>query len=332
MQTSGNEAKVRVRVRRNPQGAVRKLVLLLITIYVAFVAYRFVHDLVVIHLAEIKQVPRGIIQAVVPAQGILLRNEQTVIAPRTGLLKVLIPDGERVRVGQVIAQVVTTSLNSRSGEKEFNITAPRAGLVSYHLDGLEEIYSIKNINELDLEKVQTIKSQPKQVLAGNKVEEGKPFCKILNNLDPLYIVAELSGQFNIETMEKGESVLLSLDPDEKDIHRAVLVEKNYGGSPDRIILSLGNYPKDMTILRKVSFKIITERYEGYYVPFGAIVRKEGKDGIYTIYKETVRWKGIEIRGRVDENVAIKGVTPDMEVIFNPTYVKEGFSVKIPFRM
>ena len=329
MQTSKNEAEVRVRVRRNPGRALRKLVLILISLYLIFLTYNFVHDLVVARLAKVEMISRGIVQAAVPAQGILVRDEIPVTAPRTGLLKVIVPGGERVRVGQVVAQVVAVSLDSHSGEKAYNITAPRAGIVSYHLDGLEEVYSRKNINELDLEKVQTLQPEVKQILPGNQVEEGKPVFKIVNNLEPLFVIADSSGEVNSVEIEKGSTVLLSLGSDEKDVSYAVLSEKNFGGSSGRMLLSLSSYANNLIAPRTITFKVITERYEGFFIPAGAIVRKEGKDGIFTVYKERVRWKGVEIQGRVGDKVVITGVTADLKVVLNPQYVKEGFTLKLP---
>ncbi len=329
MQTSGNEAEVRVRVRRNPRRALRKLVLAIITLYIIFIAYDFVHDLVVTRLAKVAPVSRGVVQATVPARGILVRDEITVKAPRRGLLKVIVPEGERVRVGQVVAQVVAVSLDSRTGEQTFNVAAPRAGIVSYHLDGLEEIYSRQNINELDLTKVQTIQAESKQVLPGSQVEEGKPVFKIVNNLEPLYLIADTSTKLKSAEMKKESIILLSFGAGEKNTYRAVVAEKNFGGSSGKLLLSLSNYSDNMMVPRTVSFEVITERYEGFYVPSRAIVRKEGKDGIFTVYKERVRWKEVEVRGQVGDKAVLNGVTADMKVVLNPQYVKEGFAVKLP---
>lgn len=63
MQTSKNEAEVRVRVRRNPGRALRKLVLIFISVYLIYLTYNFVHDLVVARLAKVEMVSRGIVQA-----------------------------------------------------------------------------------------------------------------------------------------------------------------------------------------------------------------------------------------------------------------------------
>lgn len=323
-----HEAEIKVRVRRNPWKALRKLFLVVIALYVIFMVGGFVRDMVFTRLAKAEALQEGVIQSGVTARGIVVRNEQTVLAPRTGTLKVIAAEGERVRVGELVAQVVAASLDTRSGEAVFNITAPQAGLVSYHLDGLEGIYSPQNIKELDLTKIDTLKSEAHHYLPGGQVEEGKPVLKIVNNLDPVSIIAVTDTA--IKTRDDGsKSLLVSLGQDGSNPVRASVQEAPFQGKPDQILFNLDNYDQTLLTQRKISFKIITDRYEGYIIPTGALVRKQGIDGIFTVYKERVKWKKVEVVGRVQEKVAISGITPDIKVIVNPEYVKEGRPFRVP---
>ena len=326
---SRRTADIRVRLKRNPRQIFRKLVLLIITVYVVYLSYGFIHDLLVTRLAKFEQIQQGVIQTSVPVKGILVRNETVVPAPRSGKLKIIIPEGERVRVGQVVAQVVATSLESKSGEKVFNLTAPRAGIANYHMDGLEEVYSPQNIKELDLKKIETLKSVPGETLAGSQVEEGKPVLKIVNNLAPLFIIATTEQVSKLLVKETPMSFLMYFGSDEKDISRITLLEKDFSANHNRMLFSLSNYSEKLMVARTVDFNIITARYEGFVVPARAIVRKDGRDGIYTVYKERVKWKKILICGQVGEKVVVSGVTPDIKVILSPEYVKEGRPFKSP---
>ncbi|PKM81657.1 MAG: hypothetical protein CVU89_07835 [Firmicutes bacterium HGW-Firmicutes-14] len=328
MQTSRHETELKVRVKRKPTGVLRKLILLIIIIYIGLAAYRFIHDLVITRLAEVEKIQRGVIQTTIPAEAILIRNERALNAPGSGRLKVIVPEGERVRVGQVVAQVVSPSIESSTGEILLNISAPMAGVVSYRLDGLEEIYTPGNVHELDLEKVISFPSDTRQILAGSRVEGGEPVARIVNNLDPLYIFGEVSGDIGTGIKEN-DSLSISFNNDDKDLYRATLVKKNLREKSGRILLSIPYYEKELVTARRTKFWIVTDRHEGYYVPAQAIVKKDGTDGIYTVYKEQVKWKQVEIIARIGENVAVSGVTPDIKVILNPEYVKEGFPLRNP---
>lgn len=324
MQNLRGEAEIKVRVKRSPRQFIRKLVLLIISIYVVIVAYAFIRDLVVASLVQVEQVQQGIIQSTVAAEGILVRNEKTVSSPRSGTVKLIAADGERVRVGQVVAQVAVASLENSNGVTLFNITAPRAGLVSYRVDGLEGVYSYKNLKELDLSKVETLKSETVEIKSGSQVVEGKPLFRIINNLDPVYVITKLKDGAVLPG-EK-ESFLINPGPEDK-VFKAGIIERKFLGKPNQILLKVSNYDSTLLGGRKFNFKIITQRYEGNVIPAKAVVKKDGKDGIYTVYKERVKWKAVEVEGKIEDKVVIFGVTPDIKVVLSPEYVKEGYPLK-----
>jgi len=326
MLKSKQEAEIRVRVRRNPRRFIRKVVLVLITCYLVYLLYGFVHDAVVVRLAKAQQVPEGFIQKTLAVNGVIVRNEKLVSAPRSGKLKVIAAEGERVRVGQIVAQVIVPSLDSKTGEAVFNIITPSAGLVSYHLDGLEEIFTPVRIKELDLNKIDTIKSELRQMLPGNQVEAGKPVLKVVNNLDFLNIVATVQEGMVLQK-NKSKTILLALGEDDNDLSQGTILEENFHGQPNQILLGIKDYDVRMLVGRQIDFKLVTERYTGYILPASAIVSKDGENGIFTVYEERVKWKKVEVKGSTTESVAISGITPDIIVILCPEYVKEGS----PFR-
>jgi len=279
--------------------------------------------MVYIRLAAAQQVQPGVIQIKVPAKGILVRDETVINAPRNGVLRVIAHEGERVRVGAVLAQVVVPSLESKTGETVFDIVTPRAGVVSFHVDGLENVYSPNNLMELDLNKIDTIKTVIRNITPGSQVEEGKPICKIVNNLAPINVLAVTEEALDFPNKSQRSKVEISLINNDKQVYQAVLMEKAFRGKPNQILLSLEDFNDYLMSARQQDFNLTTVRYEGYIVPAGAIVRKEGKDGIFTIYKERVKWKNVKIEGSYQEKVVISGITPNIKVITHPEYVKEG---------
>lgn len=328
MQSARREAQVRVRVKRNPRQFFRKLILLIIALYVIYIIYGFIHGLLISQIASVEQIKQGVIQTTIPIKGLLMRNEEVVTAPRSGKLKIIVSEGERVRVGQVVAQVLAASLDNPSGEKAYNIVAPKSGLISYHVDGLEKVYSPDNIKELDLNKVNSVKPETRQFSPGSSIEEGKPVAKIVNNLDPIYIEGDLGQNTFIVEKDKHERYLVYFGQDTKDLYRSEVEDKNFRGKKGQILLSIEDYNADLIKDRQIDLNLITARYEGCYVPKDCLVRKDGQDGIYTVYKERVKWKKVSINGEADGKVIISGVTPDLRVILNPQFVKEGYPVNM----
>lgn len=318
-----SDAEIKVRVRRNPRKALRNLSLIIITVYVLFMTYGFIRDIVVTRLAGAEQVQPGVIQIKAPAKGILVRDETVINAPRNGILRVIAHEGERVRVGAVLAQVVVASLDSKTGETVFNIVAPKAGVVSYNVDGLENVYTPKNLMELDLNKIDTLKSVLRNFAPGSQVEEGKPVCKLVNNLAPLNVLAVTNEVLKFPENPPRSKIEVFLTNNDKQVYQALILEKAFRGKENQILFSLDNYDDHLIIARQQDFTLITARYEGYIVPASAIVRQDGKDGIFTIYKERVKWKSVKIEGAYQEKVVISGITPDVKVISKPEYVNEG---------
>lgn len=329
MRSPRQEAQVRIRVKRNPRPFFKNLILLAVALYVIFLIVSFAQSHLLSRLAKVQQIQEGVIQNTISVSGTLVRNEEVINSPRSGKLKVILNEGERVRVGQVFAQVIAPSLDNAAGETTYNITAPKAGMISYHLDGLEKIYSPGAIKELDLEKVKTLESKSQVIENGVSVEEGKPVAKILNNLEPLTIICDLGDHG--KTFEKSDKTLYNVyfGDKTKEIYKAEVTEKNFRGQQNLVLLDLFLYSNELVADRKINFNIITDRYEGYYIPKDALVIKEGQKGIFTVYKERVRWKQVEVEGEAGGNVLISGVTPDLRVIVNPQLVKEGYSVTSP---
>lgn len=325
MQTANGQAEIKVRVRRNPRNLLRKLVLSVITVYIALVAYGFIKEIVVARLVNVEQVQSGVLQSSFTAEGILVRTEETVSSPRNGTIRRIAAEGERVRVGQVVAQVAVASLDSSNGETRYNIKAPKAGIVSYRIDGLESVYSYENLKELDLIKVEKLIAEYSEIKSDGVVEEGKPVFRIINNLDPVYIIA--TPQNGQKLPEKQDSFQITSGSGDK-LFKATLAEKNFFGKPNQILLRVANYDNGLMVLRKIKFDVVTERHEGHIIPISAIVKKEEKEGIYTIYKERVKWKPVEVEGKSEDKAVISGITPDTQVILSPEYVEEGVPLHI----
>jgi putative membrane fusion protein len=218
-------------------------------------------------------------------------------------------------------------LDSKTGESNVNIVTPCSGIVSYYIDGFEEVYSLNNLKKLDVKKISGIKSVSRHIQPGIQVEQGQTIFKIVNNLDPVNIVTEVIGPLGTLAKSNKKNYYLILSTDEKDLVPAVLTEKRFQGSANKMLFSVAKYNNSLLIPRIIDLKIVTDRFEGFIIPESTIVKKSSKEGIYTVYKERVKWKDIEIIGKSQGKVAISGITPDIKVILNPEYVKEGISFK-----
>ncbi|MDA8233388.1 MAG: HlyD family efflux transporter periplasmic adaptor subunit [Clostridia bacterium] len=320
--------------------AVFLLALLFITV-VAFLAWwgiGLVKNAVLTGLVNTINIQQGILEGKTPVEGFIFRNETPVITPVGGIVEFLVPDGERVRVGKPVAEITVPALDNVAGSKVVTVRAPLAGVVSYRIDGLEEIYNPENMAKLPLEKV-TGRYQPQDLeddKGETKVERGQVIFKLINNHKPGYIYLRVPKAENKDDiLAEGNEINLYLNV--KDKSRTPFLVKNIVYDKDylRMIVGINNLPMELYQSRKIKAQLVTGRYPGYLIPQQALVKKKGQPGIYLVYKGAVVWEPVEIKGEVNQDLAIQAdlkklpaktpsrLAPNAIVVINPGYVEEG---------
>ena len=145
-------------------------------------------------------------------------------------------------------------LNSGSEYIESTIS----GVVSYRVDGLEEVLNIKNIKDLNAEYLKNLKLKTGQTIPINN-ECGK----IVNNY--YSYLATISNSEEAKSAEINDSVYLNLSTG-KEIKASIyhITEETNG---DRLIIfKIQEGVEELINYRKVSFEIIWWRAKGLKVP------------------------------------------------------------------
>ncbi|MFZ5639204.1 MAG: HlyD family efflux transporter periplasmic adaptor subunit [Bacillota bacterium] len=311
-------------------GAWRNILLAVITLYVVWQGINYTRDIVMSRLLRVEEARYGVIEDVLPVEGTLIRNEKVLPAPKTGRLKILIPEGERVRVGAVVAQVAAPAMDSQKGETLFNITAPVTGIVSYQTDGLEGVYTPLNLQVLPVSRLRGTEIKPNKLTEGMQVEEGKPVAKIVNNLEPVNILGVIPKEkVPFDMLETGKRVKVRFEKDQAAPVYLSVADSSFQGKENLYRLVLNNYSDSFINPRTVSFELVTKRFEGFIVPADALVAKEDKLGVYIIYKEAVKWKNVQVIGQINDKVAVGGLEPGVSVVQNPQYAREGRPFRHP---
>lgn len=165
------------------------------------------------------------------------------------------------------------------------------------------------------------------------VYKGKSFCKIINHYE-WYIVSKFKKE-KIEDIEVGDLVELRvINNSDHKVEGSVL----YISEPEKdqviaVIKSTKNLDNIWTS-NKVEFELIKSTKTGFKIPHSAIIKKDGKEGVYVI-KDSV-YKFIEIEPLLydDNYVLIKDRTTEGEpegsnvilydyIVVNPDNVTEG---------
>ncbi|OPX84676.1 MAG: HlyD family secretion protein [Pelotomaculum sp. PtaB.Bin104] len=253
--------------------------------------------------------------------GILLKHEQVVTAPVSGLLQAVSEDGSRLEVGARAALIIAADQDSSA----LNVFTPAAGIICRHLDGLENILAPGNLDLLDPASQQ--KQDVKPAAINKPVEKGQPLFKLIDNLAPLTVYIELPKS--------------SLPPGLADKHDWLEVtwqnqtfsmklrEAREQGDRWAGFFTLANYPEAILHHRKVRLTVTTAKLKGQLVPTGAIVYRDGEPGIYLVIKKKAQWVKVKLERELNGKVAISGpgLGEEARYVTNPLLIREDSRVE-----
>ncbi|GAW92585.1 HlyD family efflux transporter periplasmic adaptor subunit [Calderihabitans maritimus] len=250
----------------------------------------------------------GVLEKSISVDGLLIRQETLVTTPVKGRLRPLVEEGQRVRVGAAIAEVLPGSEGVRTAES-YVLTASRAGVVSYYYDGLETVLSPEMLNELDLDKLATFMET-----AQTSTSFSNPAVRIVDNHKPLYLYFQINPEKLFE-VEIGNTLSLYL-PGKEEAVKAEVVRLEKEAEHTTVLVRLP-YQDHLLNQRHISFRLVTDSYRGIIVERSLLVFKEGKAGIYVMKAGRIYWQPVKVLGEVGEKVAIDGIEEGSELLTGP---------------
>lgn len=180
-----------------------------------------------------------------------------------------------------------------SYENELNsgseyLTSTKSGVVSYRVDGLEEVLTPSNFASLSKKVLEDLNLKTGQIVSTSE-EAGK----IIDNFS-CYIACVLKSEKLEEKEAKvGDSLTLRLSNSEEVKAEIVYISKE-SEQEDLVIFKLKQYVEELINYRKISFDIIWWNETGWKVPNEAI-KTETDDLKYVIRKRTSYTEKIYIK-------------------------------------
>lgn len=176
--------------------------------------------------------------------------------------------GEKSPSGSYIKKLIDerTSYENKLNEGAEYVTAPKSGVVSYRVDGLEDVLSVDGFSKLNKKFLDDLKLKTSQVIATSE-EKGK----VINNFKcylACYIKSDKAREAKI-----GDKVKIRL-PNSKETTVTVeyiSVEEDNGVL---LVFGLENYVEELISYRKIAFDIIWWSDKGLKVPNSAILKDE----------------------------------------------------------
>ena len=146
------------------------------------------------------------------------------------------------------------------------IVAPKSGIVSYRVDGLENVLKTDGFEELNESKLNELDAKTGQIVSSSS-EEGK----VINNFN-IYIATVLDS-LPAKQAETGKNVLITLASGE-EVNATIHYTKVQDNGKVLIIFKINTLTDELRSYRKISFNITWWRFAGIKVPNDAIIEDE----------------------------------------------------------
>ena len=183
--------------------------------------------------------------------------------------------GEASPAGSYIRELIETrkNLSNQLNSNSETIVADRAGIISYRVDGLEEVLTINNE---DFSYLSTELLDSFGLNVGVSIPESQEAGKIINNYY-CYIACPINTE-NSEVASVGDEVILRLsDGSEIPAEISYIVQEN----KDRILVfRVTEGVEKLVEYRKISFEIVWWSYSGWKISNSAIVEENDLSYVY----------------------------------------------------
>lgn len=208
--------------------------------------------------------------------------------------------------------------------ESISVQSPQAGIVSYEIDGLENLFLPEYPYDLlrkGREKEEPVGETP--AIRRDFVSEGEPLFKIVDNWEWFFSVAVDYETGTGLRNRNSVKITFSFLPDEAI--NAFLVDTETDRDADLIFLTyrISRQVPGFSRYRWAEAEINYDTYEGIKVPAGAIMESEGEEGVFLNERGRVVFYPLDIIYKDDEKVIADGITPNSIIITRPDLVTEG---------
>ncbi len=191
------------------------------------------------------------------------KNISSYIDKKAKISGELSPSGSYLK--QLLAQKEEYE-ETLSSNSEY-ITAPVSGVVSYRIDGLEEVLNINNFESLNKATLDEL-----NIKTGQTVASSEEMGKVINNFF-CYLIFNSDSE-EAKEVQTGDNLQIRLE-NSNVVKASVqnIIEEDDGSKT--ITIKITNNVEDLIAYRKISFDIIWWSAEGYRIPNTALREENG---------------------------------------------------------
>lgn len=180
--------------------------------------------------------------------------------------------GEKSPAGSYLKKLIeerSTYENQLNQNSEY-LTAERSGVVSYRVDGLEEVLTPSNFGSLSKKMLEELPLKTGQIVSTSE-ESGK----IIDNFS-CYIACLLKHEkLEEKQIEIGDTLTLRLSGT-KEIQAEIIYMAKESEEEELVVFQVNRYVEELINYRKISFDIVWWNVSGWKIPNDAIKQETEK--------------------------------------------------------
>jgi len=199
------------------------------------------------------------------------------------------------------------------------VPAPEAGLLSYHLDGWE---NLNGETMLALGRSEAL-PEPSSLVEGAVVEAGQPLFKIVNNWRWSYHAALPLDPGRTAAAQETVHLVFDFAPDMPVQARLQDAFIDAAAGEVRLNYLLERQLPGFDTTRRAQAVISFQRQSGLIIPASALLTQDGQTGVYLNSGGTVIFAPVTVLRLQDEKALVEGLDPYVMVISAPELVREG---------
>lgn len=196
------------------------------------------------------------------------------------------------------------NLRKKLSEMDIVTYAPEAGVVSFNLDGYEDLLVADRVKDLTYTQLQAVTEDETGKDLPKNIKVNQPVVKIIDNFS-WYIAVKLEKQ-----LDEGKNYNINIDKDKRLKARLMHISKE--GNIGFFLINTGL--EGLLDPRKVRVEIVTATHSGSIIPTTALFFKEGKEGVYILERGKKRFKPIEIIAKNESKMIVNELKPGDKII------------------
>ena len=298
--------------------------LMLVSIFV--VTFNSVYSMINQQLIKTMTVGAEVTDVVYSDYG-FIQAEESLITPKTsGTVELAVDEGTRAPKNHEIFSVTTTNDDGESKTEPYY--APISGVVSYHIDGYENMSDIDEIKDLDFRGIyEDTFTEGGETNADKDAVAGEVYAKVIDNLKRAYIYMSCTTEDNSFFDEEGDTFRIRFP--ELNEQTTGTVEEITSQGDGRIFCKIALGPVSETFLtnRVVQAELYEVQTATLDLSKDSLVYSDGEAGVYIVSGGIVSWQAVKVLDESAGRVECETLPEGTVIVLTPNRVEPGDVVK-----